>query len=334
MSMVRLSLLTFVFAFFVSSLDASGAQAEAGPSTRAKEKIKLALNWKPEPQFGGFYAAETGGHYRKHGLEVEILPGGAGTPVVQMVAAGKVDFGIVSADEVVISRSHGSTVVALFAAYQTNPQGIMTHAGREFASLKDVYVSEGTLALQKGLPYALYLERKFAPSAADKKNMKAKVVPYLGGIANFLNDKNFSQQCFVTAEPLAAKKAGVQVRTFLVADEGYNPYTTVLVTRAEVLARNPELVKAVVSSVRAGWREYLDRPEAANRMMQDLNKSMDENTFKESAEAQKALVETDHTRAKGLGVMTEERWQTLTRQLLDLKLIKKAPEAGAMFENL
>ncbi len=42
-------------------------------------KIRLALNWKPDPQFGGFYAAP----YDKHGLDVEILPGGAGTPTVQ-----------------------------------------------------------------------------------------------------------------------------------------------------------------------------------------------------------------------------------------------------------
>jgi NitT/TauT family transport system substrate-binding protein len=330
MSMLRL--LVLVMTFPIAFLQAQIASAEAAPG--AREKIKLALNWKPEPQFGGFYSAETGGHYRKHGLEVEVLPGGAGTPVVQMVAAGKVDFGIVSADEVVISRSKGSSVVALFAAYQTNPQGIMTHAAREFASLKDVYMSEGTLALQKGLPYALFLERKFAASSADKKKIKARIVPYLGGVANFLNDKNFSQQCFVTAEPLAAKKSGAQVRTFLVADEGYNPYTTVLVTRTAVLERNPKLVRALVSAVRDGWREYLDRPEEANRLMHALNKSMDESTFRESADAQKDLVETAHTRFNGLGVMTEERWETLTRQLLELKLIKNAPDVGAMYKNL
>jgi NitT/TauT family transport system substrate-binding protein len=61
---------------------------------------------------------------------------------------------------------------------------------------------------------------------------------------------------------------------------------------------------------------------------------MDEATFRESAEAQKDLVETAHTRSNGLGVMTEERWETLTRQLLELKLIKKAPDVGAMYKNL
>ncbi len=290
-------------------------------------KTKLALNWKPEPQFGGFYAAQVGGHFKKNNLDVEILQGGAGTPVVQMVAAKQMDFGIVSADEVVISRSRGGDVVALFAAYQTNPQGIMTHAERNFSSLADVYKNEGTLAIQKGLPYAMYLEKKFAGA-------KVKVVPYAGGIANFLTDKTFSQQCFVTSEPLAAAKQNAKTKTFLIADEGYNPYTTVLVTRTDVLKSKPEIVKAMVAAVRAGWRDYLDKPEATNKLMGELNKSMDAVTFIESAKAQKPLIETEETKKTGLGSMTDERWSALSKQLVDLKVIDKAPETKSLYTNL
>jgi NitT/TauT family transport system substrate-binding protein len=293
----------------------------------AETSTQLALNWKPEPQFGGFYAADFGGHFKKNGLKVEILPGGAGTPTVQMIAAGKMDFGIVSADEVVMSQSRGGDVVALFAAYQTNPQGIMVHAERGVTSLKDLYSTPGTLAIQKGLPYALYLEKQFPKPAVQ-------IVPYLGGIANFLSDTKFSQQCFVTSEPLAAEKAGARTKTFLVADAGYNPYTTVLVTRRDVLTKNPKLVKAMVEAVRAGWREYLDKPEATNKRMGELNKAMDANTFIESAKAQKHLIETEETKKLGLGAMTEERWATLAKQLLEIKLIPKTPETKGLFQNL
>src|SRR6476661_10797906 len=98
-----------------------GACAVLLASCGRPNKIRLALNWKPDPQFGGFYAAP----YSQHGLDVEILPGGAGTPTVQMVGAGSVDFGTVSADEVILARSHGNDVVALFAVFQDSPAGIM-----------------------------------------------------------------------------------------------------------------------------------------------------------------------------------------------------------------
>jgi NitT/TauT family transport system substrate-binding protein len=288
--------------------------------------IKLALNWKPEPQFGGFYAAQVGHWFEKHGLKAEIIPGGSGTPVVQIVGSGTLDFGIASADEVIIARSHGSDVVALFAVYQTNPQAIMSHTERHFKNIKDVFESSGTLAVQKGLPYAQYLLKKFT--------LKANLVPYQGGVSTFLKDPDYSQQCFATSEPLIAKKENVAAQTFLVADEGYNPYTTVLITRGDVLKKNPQLVKSLVAAVRDGWGDYLANPEPTNKAMAVLNKAMDPATFAASAEVQKPLIQTPETQKKGLGKMTSERWSELTKQLVDLKIIQQAPVTQTLFVDL
>ena len=89
---------------FLKTLPAAGLLVSCGKPS----KTRLALNWKPDPQFGGFYAAP----YDKYGLAVDLLPGGAGTPTVQMIGAGTADFGIVSADELIVARSKGNDVVA------------------------------------------------------------------------------------------------------------------------------------------------------------------------------------------------------------------------------
>ena len=287
------------------------------------QKIRLALNWKPDPQFGGFYAAP----YEKHGLDVEILPGGAGTPTVQMVGAGSAEFGVVSADELVVARSQGNDVVALFAVYQTNPQGIMVHASRKAANLADV-LKGGTLALQRGLPYARLLEKKYGFD-------KVKIVPSPGGdITVFLTDPMFAQQCFIMSEPLAAKHKGADVQAFSVADAGYNPYTTVLATSGDSLRRNPERAKSIVTAVREGWRAYLDDPKPTNQRMNQLNPTMAPEVFAEVAEAQKTLIENDETRRNGLGSMTTERWQTLISELQELGDIRNAPAVNDCFRNL
>src|SRR6201984_872734 len=113
-----------------------GKDSSGGAS---RPKVTLQLNWKPEPQFGGFYAAEVEGIYTRHGLDVTITGGGAGAPTVDMIGAGTVPFAIVSADEIVRARANGNLVAALFAVYQTNPQGIMTRASRAFKTLADVF---------------------------------------------------------------------------------------------------------------------------------------------------------------------------------------------------
>jgi NitT/TauT family transport system substrate-binding protein len=283
-------------------------------------KTRLALNWKPDPQFGGFYAA----NYAQRGLAIEILPGGAGTPTVQMIGAGSAEFGIVSADELVLARSRGNDVVALFAVYQNCPQGIMVHASRRLASIEDV-VKEGTLAIQRGLPYARLLEKKFGFD-------KVRVVPSPGGdISAFLRDEKFAQQCFIMSEPLQARRAGVEVTTFPVSDIGYNPYTTVLATSGESLRSNEGRARAMSAAVREGWRAYLDDPRDANERMRQLNPSMDAATFAEVAEAQKPFIEVE---GAPLGAMSEGRWETLIGQLAELGDIPRTIPARDCFRLL
>ena len=301
--------------------DGGGAGAVKGG-----QKLRLALNWKPEPEFGGFYAAHLSGAYASRGLAVEIVPGGSGTPTVQMVGAGRVDFGIASADEVVIARQNGNDVVALFAVYQTNPQGLMTHAERGLGSIADIFKQPGTLAIQRGLPYADFLEKKYGFD-------KVTVVPNTAGMPAFLRDSKMTMQCFVTSEPLVAEKSGAKVKTFLVADAGYNPYTAVLVTRGDYLLSQGEIVKKVLAAVREGWEDYLKDPKAANDAMGKLNPTVDSQTAAAMAAAQKELIETATARKSQLGTMTLVRWRTLVEQLNELKVVGGAPDPNACFVN-
>jgi NitT/TauT family transport system substrate-binding protein len=290
------------------------------------ESLQLALNWKAEPQFGGFYAAQYSGFFTANNLNVAITEGGSGTPTVQMLAAGKIDYAIVSADEIVIAHDRGANnIVALFATYQTNPQGIMTHAERGFNSLEEVMQADGTLLWQSGLAYAQFFKQKYAP-------IKVATAPYLGGIGNFQNDSKISQQCFVTSEPLSATKAGIKIKTFLIADSGYNPYTTVLATTREHLQKNPDEANRMVAAVRAGWSDYLKNPEPTNAKMAALNKSMDVQTFLASTRAQQNLIAPPES--KKLGEMNAARWQTLIDQLLGIKMIKSAVKPDSMFVDL
>jgi NitT/TauT family transport system substrate-binding protein len=304
---------------FLTALPALGLLAACSKSA----KIRLALNWKPDPQFGGFYAAP----YKEHKLDVEILPGGAGTPTVQMIGAGSAEFGIVSADELVVARSRGNDVVALFAVFQDCPQGIMAHASRNLVTIEDV-LEEGTVALQRGLPYARLLEKQYGFD-------KVKIVPSPGGdISAFLSDKLFAQQCFIMSEPLQARRAGADVVVFPVADVGYNPYTTVLATSGAFLRDQQDTPRAMVAAARDGWRAYLDNPKPANDRMHDLNPSMDPATFAEVAEAQKPFIQTDEVGAAGVGTMTAARWEKLIGQLYGLGDIPKTIPAQECFRTL
>jgi NitT/TauT family transport system substrate-binding protein len=292
----------------------------------ANTPVKLALNWKAEPEFAGFYTAQINKNYEKNKLDAEILQGGAGTPTVQMIASGQVDFGIVSGDEITLARANGADVIALYAVFQTAPYALMVHEESGIKDIKSLFDSNQTLAVVKGLPYIVYLEKKYGPG-------KAKLVPYAGGITNFLSDKNYAQQCFISSEPLLAEKSGVKVKTFMVSDTGFNPYTVVLATNGETLKKKPETVKAMVNAVREGWKAYLKDPKATHELIAKLNPAMTVDGMKDIQKIEAKLIENEDTKKNGLGSMKESRWAELNQQLKELGLTKKLIPAKEMYRT-
>ncbi len=303
----------------LSPLLLTGCSSEDA-SPLALHKTALQLNWVPEPEFGGYYAAGELGAFMAEGLDVEIRPGGAQSPVEQMVAAGQVEFGITSAESLLMARDRGADLVAIYAAYQTFPEGIMVHASRGLESMAEVFQG-GTLGVIPGSPFLKLLERDYGLD-------KMKVVPHDNNIAPFLQDPKMAQQCFISSEPIVARHAGVDPQVFMLKDIGFNPYTGLIITRRQTLEQHPARVSALVRAVRQGWRAYLADPDPANRLMHALNPTMAAATFAEAAIIQKPLIQGQLDDAT-LGTMTLERWRTLAEQLEDLGLIERAEPEGA-----
>lgn len=296
----------------------------SGSATGAKA-FSLTLDWVPEPEFGGFYAAREIGAFAKHGLAIDIKPRGQGQ-TWKLVAEGVTDFATTAADQVLIARGQGADVVAIFAVYQTSPQAIMVHKARGFTKIDDVFAGEGTLEAED-VSWLKFLRGKF-PAA------KVKLTSNSPGIATFLAKPDLSKQCFVTSEPLQAAAAGSDPQTFLIADAGYNPYTTVVIARGEMVRKDPAAIENMILALREGWRAYLDDPAATNAVMGKLNREMDASTFAEAAKVQRDLIETAETRKTALGDMTATRWDALAKQLVDLGVIEKAPPAAECFLGL
>lgn len=288
-----------------------------GLLSEAAATKKLALNWKAEPQFGGFYQAQ------ENGAPIEITEGGSGTPTIQMLVFGKTDMAIVSAEEILISneRNPKNQVVALFAAFQTNPQILMTRKERNIKNIKELLSQEGIVSAQSGLTYVSYLKKKYPKS-------KVQWVPYLGGISGLLKEKNYAQQGFLTSEPLLAEKAGIKVSSFLIADEGFNPYTTVVAVRRSDWDKDKKDYVTIIKNFESSWRAYSQNPKPINEKMAQLNKSLDLPTFQKSAKAQVPLL---YGKGKSIGPMEEARWQQLIDTLKDLKVIKTDLKAKDQF---
>jgi NitT/TauT family transport system substrate-binding protein len=290
--------------------------------------VTLQLNWTPEPEFGGFYAAAHRGLYKQEGLNVSIKAGGAGIQTWKMVATGKVPFAIAEAGEILRARIKDADLVALYAVYQTSPQALMVHKKSGVTSLADIFTSGKIkkVAMESGLPYVKFLEKKYGFA-------KVEVVQHGGNLTLFLNDPTMAQQCFAFAEPLSAKEKGVEVAAFSTAEAGFNPYLAVVITSGKYLGENRTVVEKFVRAPRAGWKAYLDDAKPTNEYLKTQKATMTVDAMNQAAELQKPYVVGDE-KTKYLGYMSEERWKALAEQLKELGEIDKGSDVTKAFLNV
>ncbi len=283
------------------------------PDSKPVTDVELALNWLPEAEHGGFYAADVCGLFREQSLRVKIIPGGPGVPVIQNVASGKVTFGVTNADQVLLQRAQEADVVAIFAPIQQSPRCVMVHKKSGITTFDDL--KEMTLAINVNQTFLGYLKKK-------QPLTNVQIVPYAGSVAPFLENERLGQQAYVFSEPFIAEQQGGDPLNLMVSDLGFNPYTSVLITRAEVIAQQPDLVRRMVAACRLGWRKYLDEPDQTNERIHSLNKEMGLEILAFGTRTLKPLCEAGLSAPDRLGEMTAERWTTLVEQLVETGALK------------
>lgn len=315
-------------AIAVSALALAGCGSDPGGSTSrdGDRSVAVQLNWVPEPEFGGFWQAQLDGDFADAKLKVELISGGPSVPAAQLVASGKVPFGVVSGGELLSLNEQGGNLVAIFTVFQGDPTAIMVHAQSPWQTLEQLWRSDATIACESYLPYVTYLNRMYG-------GQNLKMVPHTTSLANFVNDSSLAQQCFVFAEPVTLELEGIETRVFPVLESGFNPYTGVVVTNRAYLDANPAICRDMVEALRRGWAGYLEDPTRANEAMTKLNPAMSLEAMNLAAKKQRFLVEDEVTRANAIGWMTAERWKTLAEQMTELGKLKSVPTAieGGVF---
>lgn len=290
------------------SADDRAAPAANGEKSPPLEKVTLLLNWYPEAEHGGYYAALASGIYARAGLDVTILPGGPDTPMIPQVATGRAMFGVANADNILFGRAEEAPVVAIMAPLQVSPRCLLVHEKsgiRRFEDLKNI-----TLAMSASAAFAKYLRGR-----VPLENVQ--IVPYSGNVAQFLLRQDYAQQGYVFSEPIVARRAGGDVHVLMLSDLGFNPYTSLLFTREDLARQRPELARRMTTASIQGWEEYVRDPRTANQVIHRLNPEMDEEILAEGAAALRPLALDSAAEQHGIGRMSRDRWRRLAEQLVE-----------------
>jgi NitT/TauT family transport system substrate-binding protein len=103
------------------SAGASAAASEAASAPAEMKKIRLQLQWFPQAQFAGYFAAKDKGFYANEGLDVTILPGAVEIVPATVVAGGQAEFGISWVPRMLAPRESGADGVVIAQVFQRSP---------------------------------------------------------------------------------------------------------------------------------------------------------------------------------------------------------------------
>jgi len=305
-----------IFALLLALLFAPLAAAPVA----ALDKVTFATNWLAEAEHGGFYQAKADGTYEKYGLDVTILQGGPNANNRILLAAGKVEFDLgANLIQAFDSVTENIPIVAVAALFQKDPFILMSHPGVGLDHVEDL--PRATAYIGKDGFVSVYQWLKLAYGFRDEN-----VKPYTFNSAPFIADKNSIEQGYATSEPFEIERQGkFKPNVFIMADYGYDSYSTTIETTRELIEKDPDLVQRFVDASIIGWYNYIyGDNRAANELIKRDNPDISDDQLAYSVAKMKdyGIVDSGDSLTLGIGAMRDVRIKSFFSKMVAAGLFK------------
>ena len=298
-------------------LDRNRCTARSLAPAPAADKVTFLTSWFAQAEHGGFYQAKATGLYDKAGLDVTIKMGGPQVNGSQLLLAGETDFMMGYDIQVLKGREQNLPLVTVASSFQFDLQGLMTHDDvADIAALKGKPI---LIAGSSRITFWPWLRAKYGFT-------DDQIRPYTFNLQPFFADKNVAQQGYPSSEPYQAQQQNEKVKFFLLADGGYPPYGSTIVTTEKMIAEKPDIVARFVKASLEGWRDYMKDQTPGNALIKADNPKMTDGQIAFAIEKlkQSKAVDGGDAATQGIGIITTDRYKKtydflVAAELLDPK---------------
>jgi NitT/TauT family transport system substrate-binding protein len=269
---------------------------------RAADAVTLRLKWFNQAQFAGFYVAKEKAYYQSAGLNVDIQAGGPDFPAIQMVAGGNEQFGVASADQILIARSKGVPVVALAVIYRRSP--FVLFALKQ-SGIDDPAAFKGKrIGVKLGGNEELVYRALLAKAGVNKTDVTE--IPVKFDITPLLTNAVDVWPGYAINEVIAVREKGFEVNIISPASFGVDLYADTLFTTEKMLSEKPGIVGAFVVATLKGWRDAIASPEEAAKTTLKYGVKL---TYEHELAMMKASIPSLVPDSKPVGSMDEVAWR-------------------------
>jgi NitT/TauT family transport system substrate-binding protein len=303
---------------YVAAATSSSIYAQTGGKL---DKVSFGTNWVAQGEHGGFFQAVADGTYKSYGLDVTIVPGGPNINNRILLASGKLDF-FMSANSLqsLDAVANNVPVVAIAAVFQKDPQVFLAHPDSKVAKLQDLKPLTLFVSKEGMTTYFQWLKSEYGFS-------DSKVKPYTFNAQPFLADSKSAMQGYVTSEPFAVeKRAGFKPTVVLLADYGFNSYSTLIETRIALIDEKADLVQRFVDASVIGWYNYLYGDNSSgNDLIKKTNPDMTDESLAYSVAKMKeyGIVDSGDALKDGIGAMSDTRMAAFFDKMVRAGVVRR-----------
>lgn len=304
-------------------------------STVNSRLLTVAMPYVPNVQFAPFYVAAQRGYYTRAGLAV-TFDYNYETDVVQRVAQDTVQFGLASADSVLLARAQGLPVITIATNTQTFPIVLFSKTNEHIASPSDLRGKTVGIPGRFGASY-IGLLALLSANDLSERDINIHEIGFTQ-VAALSEGKVQVGVGYATNEPLQLRGAGLQLNVLRVAD-----YVALasdgLITHEKYIQDQPALVQTFVRATMRGMQDVLDDPDAAFTICLDVipelktasvvTQQLQRNVLQETL----AYWESAGTKERGLGYTTYDSWQKTAAFLRGSRLLLEDVDVNTAFTN-
>ena len=304
---------------------------EKDPETKELKKVTVVLDYTPNTNHTGLYAAKDKGFYEEKGLDVEIVqPPEDGAEA--LVASGKADFGVSYQDTManVLGGDAKMPITAIAAIVQHNTSGIMSRKGEGIDRPKGL---EGKRYSTWNSPVEQNTIKKVMETDGGDYD-KLTLIPAtpLDEVAALREDQTDAIWIFEGWGKVSAdvQDYPVDYWNFRDIDDTFDYYTPVLISNNDLIANEKDYVKDFVEATQKGYEFAIENPKEAADILLANDDSLDKDMIYASQEFLSKEYKKD---ADKWGIFDKDRWAKYYTWLIDNDLVEEKLDVNSGFTN-
>ena len=324
--MIRIFILLLLILLLTSCAGApSGGQGrQDGP-----DEVTLTLDWYPNADHAGVYVTEEQGYFEEADLEVEMRQPSDPAAVLQLVAAGRSEFGISYENELMSAAARDIPVLSIMAIMQEPLNSIITlkksgiDSPEELAGKKIGYAgtSFGTAVIDTVLQ-----EAGKDPSSVEKVNVGYDLRPALtSGRVDAVVD------AYWNIEAVELAQEGFETNVIRLNEVGVPNYNELVFATSKSYAKaNPDVVRRFVGALVKGHEYALDHPQAAHHALLEANEEFDPKTVEETL---KLTVPIFKDEGEPVGYQDLEEWRAYVKWAVENDVLSRPVDVDEVMTN-